>query len=288
MDIPVEDLIAELRTADYREAFGRDVDGLRRGWYVRSTLRWSVGPGDNQRGHTRSEVLLAGGVGIDDQNAVVVADLLIVRLPAPARAYVTRIDLHDDAPWRLARVVQRVLREREERAAAPIADPPNAYVPEREWQLGVPGGSVDDESDPVDDWRLRRCDAAGHPTGVHYHPTGVNGKWRTYVKADAVEDLLRDQGAHPDSPAVTAAIAAETHVVVHPDGVEEVVDGPAEDPCPIASSITNQPCLLPNGHPEYSATRFHKYAPPPERSIDPSAGLDPRYVERHPGLASSD
>lgn len=31
-------------------------------------------------------------------------------------------------------------------------------------------------------------------------------------------------------------------------------------PCPVNSSITGQPCLLPAGHPADSAVRFHRYA----------------------------
>lgn len=32
--------------------------------------------------------------------------------------------------------------------------------------------------------------------------------------------------------------------------------------CPVPSSVTGQPCLLPDGHPMDSAVRFHRYAPP--------------------------
>lgn len=33
-------------------------------------------------------------------------------------------------------------------------------------------------------------------------------------------------------------------------------------PCPMRSSITDQPCLLPDGHPPDSHFRFHKFGPP--------------------------
>src|SRR5512143_260514 len=35
-----------------------------------------------------------------------------------------------------------------------------------------------------------------------------------------------------------------------------------QSPCPIPSSITGAECLLPDGHPQDSATRFHRYANP--------------------------
>lgn len=38
-------------------------------------------------------------------------------------------------------------------------------------------------------------------------------------------------------------------------------------PCPIPSSITGQPCLLPEGHPQDSPYRFHRYAPTRPKSL---------------------
>ena len=35
-----------------------------------------------------------------------------------------------------------------------------------------------------------------------------------------------------------------------------------EVPCPVRSRVTDQPCLLPEGHPMWDATRFHRYSPP--------------------------
>lgn len=32
-------------------------------------------------------------------------------------------------------------------------------------------------------------------------------------------------------------------------------------PCPMTSSITGHPCLLADGHEQYSPSRFHKFAP---------------------------
>ena len=40
--------------------------------------------------------------------------------------------------------------------------------------------------------------------------------------------------------------------------------------CPIRSAITEQPCLLPAGHPEYKPTRFHKFEPPAQPINQPS------------------
>lgn len=39
------------------------------------------------------------------------------------------------------------------------------------------------------------------------------------------------------------------------------VTGQEGMPCPVRSSITDQPCQLPAGHPEWKPTRFHKYGP---------------------------
>jgi len=34
-------------------------------------------------------------------------------------------------------------------------------------------------------------------------------------------------------------------------------------PCPVRSSISEQPCLLADGHPMWDVTRFHRYAMAP-------------------------
>jgi hypothetical protein len=39
-------------------------------------------------------------------------------------------------------------------------------------------------------------------------------------------------------------------------------EGQTGRPCPVPSSVTDAPCLLPDGHPPDSASRFHRYAAP--------------------------
>lgn len=41
------------------------------------------------------------------------------------------------------------------------------------------------------------------------------------------------------------------------------------DACPVPSSVTGQPCLLPAGHDQDTPTRFHRYAVSPLRADAP-------------------
>jgi hypothetical protein len=43
--------------------------------------------------------------------------------------------------------------------------------------------------------------------------------------------------------------------------------------CPVRSSITDQPCLLPVGHRQYRADRFHKFKPPEYTPCGPDCVL---------------
>lgn len=39
------------------------------------------------------------------------------------------------------------------------------------------------------------------------------------------------------------------------------------EPCPVRSSVTDQRCLLPAGHPQHGPARFHKYERRPEPHV---------------------
>lgn len=40
------------------------------------------------------------------------------------------------------------------------------------------------------------------------------------------------------------------------------------EPCPVRSSVTAQPCVLPAGHPQDAPDRFHRYGPPERASFE--------------------
>ena len=97
-----------------------------------------------------------------------------------------------------------------------------------------------------------------------------------------------DRAAVPEGSAIGAAfltgfgLAAEATAKREGEDWADAIGGDVLPepvmPCPVRSSITDQPCVLPEGHQAESPMRFHKYAPP----LDPgkfSADGDPEGMD---------
>lgn len=127
----------------------------------------------------------------------------------------------------------------------------------------APGSTGPLDDDEVTDL-IDAYEAAPGSTGPQDTTRGAS-MWLSREDWGVVTDALMEHGAsagrrkdaNPESTSDVRVDDCARMLVAIRDLLSEVVR-----PCPIRSSITDQPCLLPDGHPANSAVRFHRYAAP--------------------------